>query len=844
MWSKVIEQNSRKLMWESGRITGDRSNLIAYQGLPLEPCHAYCWRVRAAAGEEKSEWSEWAHVETGMMDRPWQARWITGGEVSSQMTRLPVFRREFTLNGAIRSARVYASALGIYRLRINGQPVSEDYFTPGWTAYDDRIQYQTYDVTGLLNEGANAISVMLGDGWYHGQEMRQHIKRNYGDTLASLVQLIITLDNGEEILVCSDTAWKWHVGPVITSDFYLGETYDARLEMSGWDQPGYDDSDWGCCTFVEHTLNTLVAQEGIPARAQELLKPIAIITTPKGETVLDMGQNMVGVMRFTVRGPEGHTLSIRHAEVLDKEGNFYIGNLRRADPHYTVTLKGGEQTFEPLFTHMGFRYVRLENWPCEANAEDFTGVVVNSDLERTGDFSCSDPMINQLYSNVVWGQKGNFVDVPTDCPQRDERLGWTGDAQAFIRTACFNMNSAPLFTKWLHDLKADQRTDGAVPHVVPNVLGEKNCGSSAWGDASTICPWTLYQCYGDRRILEQQYSSMKAWVEYIRSTGDERNLWNTGVQFGDWLALDAHPKDGQESYTGLTDIYFIASAFYLYSTRLVAKTARVLGQLKDAKHYDRMAEKILKHIRKEYITPTGRLAVPTQTAHVLALHFGISEEEHIQRTVDQLVRLLEKNDYHLDTGFVGTPYLLLVLSNYGYHDVACRVFMQQDYPSWLYPITKGATTIWEHWDGIRPDGSFWSDDMNSYNHYAYGCVAEWMTRYAVGLDLDEEDPAYHHSVIHPRFVPHLTWAQASLQTSYGRVSARWQREEGMMLVQVQIPENTYASVILEQADMNTLTESGISVLACEGLRDAQAGAESVELTLGSGRYEFAYPINA
>ena len=842
---EVAEQEGGRLVWQSGKVYSSRSNLVAYQGLPLEACRAYRWRVRACTEAEKSCWSAWSSFETGLMDAGrWQARWIAGGAPASEMTRLPLMRRSFLLAAPVRSARVYASALGLYRLRINGQAVGADYFTPGWTCYDKRVQYQCYDVTDLLHTGENALGVMLGDGWYHGQVIRQHAGRNYGDTLAALVQLAVTLEGGQEVLLCSDGQWKWHTGPIVTSDFYLGETYDARLELPGWDQPGFDDGDWASCREIDHPLDILVAQEGIPARAQELLKPVAVLKTPRGETVLDMGQNMVGVMRFTVEGPQGHTLALRHAEVLDKDGNFYTGNLRRADPHFTVTLRGGRASYEPAFTHMGFRYVRLENWPCPVDPDDFTGVVIHSDLERTGDFACSDPMVNQLYHNVVWGQKGNFVDVPTDCPQRDERLGWTGDAQAFIRTACFNMSSAPLFTKWLHDLKLDQRSDGAVPHVVPNVLGEKNCGSSAWGDAAAICPWTLYSCYGDRRILEQQYSSMKAWVEYIRATGDERNLWDTGFQFGDWLALDAHPKEGQESYTGLTDIYYIASAFYLYSVTLVAKTAHLLGQTKDAKRYDKMREKILRHIRREYITPTGRLAIATQTAHVLALHFGIVEDKHIQRTADELVRLIAQNDYHLDTGFVGTPYLLLTLSEHGYHDVACRLFMQKDFPSWLYPITKGATTIWEHWDGIRPDGSFWSDDMNSYNHSAYGCVAEWMTRYAVGLDLDEADPAYHHSVIHPRFVPELAWAQASLETSYGRLALRWQREDGRMLVKLQIPENTYATVVLEQAELSGLTEGGRPIAACEGLRDAQASGDGVELTLGSGRYELAYPLNA
>ena len=382
-----------------------------------------------------------------------------------------------------------------------------------------------------------------------------------------------------------------------------------------------------------------------------------------------------------------------------------------------------------------------------------------------------------------------------------------------------------------------------MPFVVPNVLGPDACGSSAWGRRrSNLPPGRSISAMATSAYWSSSLPSMKAWVDYIRATGEERNLWDTGFHFGDWLALDAHPKDGQESYTGLTDVYYIASAFYLYSISMVVKVAQVLGRAKDEKYYSRMYEKVLKHIRREYFTPTGRLAVNTQTAHVLALQFGIAPEEYIQRTVDTLVKLLEKNDYHLDTGFVGTPYLLLVLSDHGYHDVACRVFMQKDYPSWLYPITKGATTIWEHWDGIRPDGSFWSDAMNSYNHYAYGCIAEWMTRYAVGLDLDDTDPAYHHSILHPRFVPQLTWAKASLETSYGRLSLHWEREDDVMRMQVEVPENTWATLILEQATLEGLTESDKSIPQVLGVREGQLCEEGVELILGSGQYSFKYAL--
>lgn len=569
----------------------------------------------------------------------------------------------------------------------------------------------------------------------------------------------------------------------------------------------------------------------------EEIKPIGMFTTPKGETVIDMGQNMVGWVRFAVKGTAGSKVVLKHAEVLDSDGNFYTANLRTAKQTIEYILKGsGTECFEPHFTFQGFRFVQIEEYPGTPAIEDFMGIVIHSGMEPTGSFECSNPMLNQLQHNIQWGQKGNFVDVPTDCPQRDERLGWTGDAQVFVRTACYNMNVASFFTKWVKDIKADQTAKGGVPHVVPQVLGENDHSSSAWGDAAVICPWTIYLCYGDVRILENQYDSMKAWVEYIRSQGDNEFLWNTGFHFGDWLGLDAK----ENSYIGATSSDLIATAFFAYSTCIVAKTAKILGHQADTEKYEKLHENILKAFRKEFVTPGGRLAVPTQTAHVLALMFELVEEKDRKRTIDTLVKYLEDEKIHLTTGFVGTPYLCHVLSQNGRLEEAYKLLLQTDYPSWLYQIEKGATTIWEHWDGIKQDGSFWSVDMNSYNHYAYGAIGDWMYQVAAGIKLDEGNPGYKHIVFSPKPGGNLDYVKAQYKSVYGNVISDWSIKDGIMTVNVVIPHNTTATVILPNAKSAVLTEGGKAFTDVEGLQNYKETPEGIELELGSGTYSFQY----
>ncbi|MFL7811977.1 MAG: family 78 glycoside hydrolase catalytic domain, partial [Anaerolineae bacterium] len=539
------------LLWDTGKVASDASIHRPYDGPPLRSGQRCVWRVRAWDGDDQpSTWSESGSWEMGLLaPTDWQAAWITPDieEDTSTSQPSPMLRTTFAVDGAVRSARVYVTAHGLYEMLLNGTRVGDDVLTPGWTAYDERLQVQTYDVTGLLAQGENVVGAVLGDGWYRGNMGFSGQRNNYGDKVALLLQLHVVYEDGREQTVCSDGQWVAATGPILASDIYNGERYDARLEKAGWSEAGYDHGDWAGVQVVEASKEILVAPLGPPVRRIEEIEPVEILHTPAGETVVDMGQNMVGWLRLKVQGEAGSTVTLRHAEVLDQEGNLYTENLRSAEQTDTYTLKGdGVEVWEPRFTFHGFRYVAVDGYPGELTLDALTGVVVHSDMARTGHFQCSEPLINQLQHNIVWGQKGNYVDVPTDCPQRDERLGWTGDAQVFIRTGCFNMDVAGFFTKWLQDLAADQGENGAVPHVIPNLMGRRRgraSGSAAWGDAGTICPWTIHLCYGDTRILETQYDSMVGWVEYIASQAGEDRLWSSGFHFGDWLAYATTRSD-------------------------------------------------------------------------------------------------------------------------------------------------------------------------------------------------------------------------------------------------------------------------------------------------------------
>jgi alpha-L-rhamnosidase len=724
----------------------------------------------------------------------------------------------------------------LYEAQINGQKVGDAYLTPGWTSYNKRLQYQTYDVTGLLKNGANAIGVTLGSGWYRGYIGFAGQNNFYGKKLALLLQLDITYADGSVEHVVTDESWKTSTGAIRASEIYDGETVDAREDKPGFATTGYNDSKWGGVTADNFGYDILTATYNEPVRKHETFKALRVIKTPLGEQVIDFGQNLVGWVVIKAKGNAGDAIKIWHAEVLDKNGNFYTTNLRAAKAEDEYILKGGsDEIFEPHFTFHGFRYIKLEGYPGDINLDNFTAVALYSDMKPTGSFTSSDALINQLQHNIQWGQKGNFLDVPTDCPQRDERLGWTGDAQVFSRTATFNMNVNNFFAKWLKDVAADQFTSGSVPFVVPNVLGAGAGGSTGWADVSTIIPWNMYLAYGDKRILENQYASMKAWVDYMQKAS-KNDLWNTGFHFGDWLFY--RPDDDNDGRAAVTNKYLIAQCFYAHSTQLLINAATVLGKTDDVTNYSQLLKRVKVAFLNEYATPNGGLVSGTQTAYVLALNFDMLPENLRTQAAARLADNVKSYNNHLTTGFLGTPYLCHVLTRFGYSDVAYKLLLQQTYPSWLYPVKMGATTIWERWDGIKPDSTFETPSMNSFNHYSYGAIGDWMYRAVVGLDTYEDGVGYKHIKVMPHIGAGLSKASATLQTYYGELSSGWKTDNGNITLDVEIPSNTTANIYIPATNAGAVTEGGVALQSVKDLQVTGTEDGYVVVKAGSGKYHF------
>jgi alpha-L-rhamnosidase len=834
----------RNAHWDSGKVNSQESTQVAYTGPDVQSEQRYYWRVRVWDGSgQASPWSNPAYWEMGLLESSdWQANWIEPDlrEDVSQSQPAPLLRGMFKTNGVVQQARAYVTSHGLYEMHLNGQRVGDQVFTPGWTSYKKRLQYQTYDVTNLLRSGENVVGVVLGDGWYRGNIGFGGQRNFYGERLALLMQIRIKYEDGHQDLIGSNQNWKATTGPVLMSEIYQGETYDSRLERNGWLSPNYDDRDWSGVKVVNYRKDNLIAPAGPPVRKIEEIRPIKIMKTPAGETVIDMGQNMVGWVRIKAQGAPGTIITLRHAEVLDKPGNFYTANLRGAKQTVRYTLKGGAlETFEPHFTFQGFRYVAVEGYPGELTLDDLTGVVIHSDMSPASEFDTSNPLINQLQHNILWGQKGNFLDVPTDCPQRDERLGWTGDAQVFARTAAFNMDVAGFYTKWLKDVAADQMESGSVPYVIPDVLSRERKpegGAAGWADVAVIIPWTMYLTYGDKRVLEEQYDSMGKWIEYMRQRAGDDYIWDGDYHFGDWLAFATTRPD----YPGATTSKdFIATAFYAHSTDLMRRIALNLGKENDARSYGELLGKIKTAFRREFVTERGRVGEDTQTAYALALEFDLLPDELRRIAADRLARDVRERG-HLTTGFLGTPYICHVLSRYGHLSEAYLLLNREQYPSWLYPVKQGATTIWERWDGQKPDGSFQDRGMNSFNHYAYGAIGDWMYQVVAGIEVDPQAPGYKHILIQPQPGGGLTRARASHNSLYGKVTSAWEIKNDRFELTVEIPANTRATVRLPGAVLSKVTEGGNPLATATGIASVRQEGGSVVAEVGSGRYVFAY----
>jgi len=823
-------------LWDSGRIESEENTHVEYGGRPLGSLERAVWRVRVWDGNgEESDWSEPAFWESGLLTtQDWQGQWIGGMRLGGPRTSAPApfLRREVTLERPVVAARLAVTALGLYEFSLNGLKVGRDLLTPGWTDYRKRVQYQVYDVTDQLTQGANCLGAILGDGWFCGH-VEWRGRELYGDRPALLAQLVVQYDDGSVVSFATDRDWRYAFGPIVENDLIMGEAYDARREMPGWDTPGFDASSWLPVEVVPAPEGTkLVAMSAAAVQATEEIKPISINTIskwPKPDHIFDLGQNMVGRVRLRVKGTAGQTVRLRFAEVLKPDGNLYTESLRSAKQTDFYTLKGDPdgEVWESKFTFHGFRYVEVTGIEGDPTLDTITGVVMHTDIPKTGEFECSDELVNQLQRNIDWGQRGNFVDIPTDCPQRDERLGWTGDAQVFIRTAAFNRDVAGFFTKWLNDLEDSQGPSGEIPPVAPNTnamqaLGDD--GGPAWADAFVICPWTIYLCYGDTTILREHYDGMAQFVDYLesKSIGLVRSHPEAkGFSgFGDWLSTNAE-----------TPNELIGTAFLAHSAQLMSKIAGVLGKAEDQTRYASLFENVRTVFQNRFVTPDGFVTARTQTAYVLALHFDLVRPEHRPVVAQSLVDDIGRRGYHLSTGFVGTPYLNQVLTDAGRNDVAYQLLFQKTFPSWLYPVTQGATTIWERWDGWTHDKGFQDPGMNSFNHYAYGAIGAWLYSVVAGIDLDEARPGYRHIHFRPQPGGDLTHAKASLETLHGPVECSWKMDDySSFSMEVVVPPGCTATAHIPVNPGHQVVADGGDPLDSDGT--------IASFALGSGRYRF------
>ncbi len=736
------------------------------------------------------------------------AAWITSPVLGGRRTVPPAvyYRRTFTLQAApTRPVFLHITALGLFECEINGQRVGDEVLAPGWTEFSKRVYYRTYDVSACLRAGENVIGLILAGGWYSGH-VAERDRQLYGEHPAGLASLE---DAAGQTLVATDAAWTYALGPILESDLIMGEAYDARRELGAWSSPGYQADHWRPVLIRPDPGIAVERSPGPPVRRHEILTGVRMAGPPdfswmKPRRCYDFQQNFTGRLRIKVSGPRGINLQIRHAEVIQPDGSLYYDNLRTARATDYYTLKGeGVEVWEPQFTFHGFRYAEF-SWQeraADLRIESVEGIVLHSDVARTGHFECSHPLLNQLASNILWGLKSNFLEVPTDCPQRDERLGWTGDAQVFVRTAAFFCDVRGFFHKWLQDLRDNQAADGGVPPYVPftGFAGSDTDGGPAWADATFICPWTIYLCYGDRQILADHYDSMARYLDH-QTKHRVLNHIRVPVEitgwggFGDWHALD-----GSGRPDGGTPKDLIGTAYYAHAADIMARTAALLGKAADAARYRDLYEQIKQAFVRRFVTPAGLVAGGTQTGYVLALHFGLVPEDLRAPACNELARLIKRNGNRIATGFVGTPYILHALEANGRLDVAYTLLEQETFPSWLFPVKNGATTIWEHWDGWTPEKGFKDGGMTSFNHYAYGAVGDWLVSTVAGLELDPAEPGYRHIRFKPRPGGTLTHAKASLETALGPIAIAWSLKEGALQLTLEVPPGCRATLELPAA---------------------------------------------
>lgn len=892
---KLASNNSD--LWDSGKVDSDETVNVIYEGAPLQSRQKCFWKVRAWDRHgNPSEWSKVNSWSMGLLDeKDWTARYIsyrdqTPVSKDREQLFLPAarqYRKQFAADKKIRSATIYATALGIYELHLNGHRVGDAYFTPGWTDYHKRAYYQTFDVSDLVQSGKNALGAIVADGWYSGYVgfglltgigTEQIGRYTYGKTPSIMVQLEIEYEDGTRKTITTDNNWRvTDEGPIQQADLLMGEYYDATKTLEGWDTVGYDDSGWETAVFAEDNGDPeanlvqftnpakwgddvgkrstpkklgfrrpdLEAFPGVPVRIIQEMPCQSVIKQKEGTFIFDLGQNIAGFVRMKIKGPRGHRVRLRFGEMLHPDGTLMTENLRkaRAQDFYICSGDSAGETYVPRFTFHGFRYVEVSNFPGEPNKDTITGLVLHSDTPLTSTFECSDPMVNQLYNNIVWTQRANFIDLPTDCPQRDERMGWTGDAQVYVASATINADVSAFFTKWLRELMESQRPNGVFPGYAPYPFQHGWDFGTAWADAGVICPWTIWQAYDDTRVIERCWDPMTKFMQWRQKTGQNYLGIDHGNVWGDWLA------QGET-----TPLHFIDTVYFAVSTRLMADMAEATGRTEEAEQYNELLARIKKAFAKKYIQSNGRLAVDTQTAYALAFYGHLIPNDKRDAFSGRLATKIRENNSHMSTGFLGTSALLPALSNTGYHDLATLLFQSHDFPSWGYEVDQGATTIWERWDSYTKEEGFGRHNaaMNSFSHYAFGAVCQWMFQTLAGIQADA--PGYSRITLqpsppspgsNPKHDP-INWLNASYESIRGRIESNWQLEEGKFKLQATIPTNTTASVHLPVHNLESVRINGKPVSQILDTEVSKNEKGKVVIDIPSGRYELEakWPDNA
>jgi alpha-L-rhamnosidase len=872
------------LVWDSGIVESGQSVDIEYQGEPLRARQRYFWTVRSWAADEPTDWAAPASWEMGLLGiSDWTARWIEPAqrpahpeppvnfslEDPSVLGKVPVhhewlnpaqlIRKTFAARPGVERARVYATAHGVYALELNEQKVGDHELAPEFTAYDKYLMYQTYDVTHLVQAGENVIGAVVADGWYAGRLGLTGVSVNYGDRLGLLLQLEISYQDGTVETIASDGTFTSSTGAIQYADLLIGEKHDARLGRNGWSSPRFDDSGWANVNVVDYGYENLVAQYGEPVRVVEALPCQEILVSKAGEHILDFGQNVAGRIRMRVSGRQGTQVTLAHSETLDADGNFFSNILGPNNENTDVyILEGnGTETFEPRFTYHGFRYVKVTGYPGELKPENFTALAMSSDCRAALEFETSDPAVNQLQSNIRWTLRSNYFSVPTDNPDR-ERAGWTGDLEAIAPTSTFNLGLQSFLTRWFRNMALDQLDDGQIPLVIPYFEGYRKLSATtgshscaAWGDVSVITPWTVYNVYGDRRVLEETYDAGRRWLEYVSRTAkttlteedtadpELAYLWRaTAFHFGDWLT----PSQTSVSEAGLYEIdnafktmEYVPTLYYAHSAELLGKIASVLGKNDESIRYTELSGNVRRAFQKAFVRDDGTLTKDMQGMYILALQFDMVPEELRGRLLDRLVELITKNGGRLDTGFLSTPFALPILSENGYHDLACSILLGDEHPSWLYQVKNGATTVWEMWDSIQTSGKV---TKTSQNQPGLTTVGNWLYRFIGGIDATA--PGYQRISIAPRPNERFSSARIRYESNYGPIASSWEQKDGRTRLAVSIPGNTTADIHLFGTTAGNVTEKGRSLDEQDGILTVRESDDALIVEVGSGNYEFEY----